>query len=183
MCGKVVEHQPAHRDLLDVEHAGRFREMLQRRVIRMESERDERLEATRFILQRSQLEQMVDAVFVILNVAIEHGRVGLQTDLVRQLRSFQPLTAVNLVIANDMPHTVGEDFSPATGERVHSGSLQLFERLANRELGPPRQIGDLHHGERFQVNLRKALLSGRNIDRGNTGTAGRDEVPRQCGIP
>jgi uncharacterized protein len=81
---EVVEHQAADGDLLHVEHAGGLRQMLQRRVIRMESQRDEGLEAAGFILQGAQLEQVVDAVFVVLDVAVEHGRVRLQPDLVSE---------------------------------------------------------------------------------------------------
>ena len=78
---KVVEHQAADGDLLDVEHAGGFRQMLQRRVVGMERQRDEGLEAAGFVLQRAQLEQVVDAVFVVFDVAVEHGRVRFQSDL------------------------------------------------------------------------------------------------------
>ena len=74
---EVVEHQPAYRNLLDVEHAGGFRQMLQRRVVWVESQGNEGLEAARLGLQRAQLQQMVDAVFVILNVPVEHGRIRL----------------------------------------------------------------------------------------------------------
>ena len=88
MCGKVVQHQAADGDLLDVEHAGGLGQMLQRRVVGMERQRDEGLEAAGLVLQRAQLEQVVDAVFVVLDVAVEHGGVGLQADLVGQCARF-----------------------------------------------------------------------------------------------
>jgi hypothetical protein len=50
---------------------------------------------------RAQLQQVVDAVFVVLNVAVEHRRVGLEAQLVRQPRRVQPLFAVDLVVADD----------------------------------------------------------------------------------
>jgi hypothetical protein len=48
--------------------------MLQRRVSRVESQWDKGLEAVRFILQGAQFEQVVDAVFVVLDVAVEQQR-------------------------------------------------------------------------------------------------------------
>ena len=72
---EVVEHQAADGDLLDVEHAGGFRQMLEGRVIGMKRKRDEGLKAVRFVLQFPQLEEMIDAVLVVFDVAIEHGGV------------------------------------------------------------------------------------------------------------
>ena len=38
----------------------------------MKRQRNERLEAAGFVLQRAQSQQMVDAVLVVLDVAVEH---------------------------------------------------------------------------------------------------------------
>ena len=51
---EIIQHKSTNRDLLDVEHARGLRQMLQRRVIRMEGQRDEGLEAVGFVLQRAQ---------------------------------------------------------------------------------------------------------------------------------
>ena len=155
---EVVEHQAADRDLLDVEHAGGLRQMLQRRVVGMKGQRNKRLEAAGLVLQRAQLQQMIDAVFVVFDVAVEHGRIRLQPDLVRQLGGFEPLVAVDLVVADDVAHAVGKNFRAAAGQRIHARGFQLFQRLANRKLGPLRQIRDLDHGEGLEMHLRKALL-------------------------
>ena len=111
---KIVQHQAANCNLLDVEDACRLWQMLQRRVIGMESQRDEGLKAAGFILQTTQLQQVIDAVFVVLDVAVEHSRVGLQTDLVGELRGFKPLVAINFVIADDVANPVGENLSAAS---------------------------------------------------------------------
>ena len=73
-------------------------------------------------------------------------------------RHFQPLLAVDLVIANDPPHAFVEDLCAAARQRIHAGVHQLQQRLANGELAPLRQIGDLHHGERLQMDFRETLL-------------------------
>src|ERR1039457_2922287 len=69
---KVIKHQPADRNLLDVGHARGSKKMLQRRVRRMKGERNKRLEAAGLILQSAQFEQVVDAVLVVFDVAVEH---------------------------------------------------------------------------------------------------------------
>jgi hypothetical protein len=66
-------------------------------------------------LQSAQLEQMVDAIFVVLNVAVEHRRIGFQTNLVRSLRRVEPLIAIDLVIADNVPHPVCKYFCAAAG--------------------------------------------------------------------
>ncbi len=155
---EVVEHQARHGDLPQVEHAGGLRQVLQRRVLRMKRQRDERLEAVRVVLQRAQLQQVIDAVFVILDVAVEHGRIRLQSDFVRGARDLQPLAAVDLVIADDVPDAIGENFRAAAGHRVEPRFFQLYQHFARRHLADLREERNLHHGERLQVNLRKALL-------------------------
>ena len=135
---KIIEHQAAHGDLLDVQHARGLRQMLQRGVVGMESQWDKRLKATGLILQRAQLEQMVDAIFVVLHVAVKHGGVGFQPDLVSQFRSLQPLVAIDLVITDDMAHALSENFCPTTRKGIHARGFQLRQCLASRKLGALR---------------------------------------------
>ena len=101
---------------------------------------------------------MIHAIFFGLDVAVQHGAVGFQPKLVRRSCHVQPLAAVDFVIADDAPHSLVEDFRAAARQRIHAGIDQLGKRLANRKLAALRQIGDLHHGERLQVNLGEALL-------------------------
>ena len=103
-------------------------------VVGMERQRNKRLEAAGLVLQRAQLEQVIDAVFVVFDVAVEHGRVGVQSDLVGESRSVEPLVAVDLVVADDVAHAVGENLGAAAGQRIHACGFQLFQRLADREL-------------------------------------------------
>src|SRR5215469_2313774 len=73
-------------------------------------------------------------------------------------RSLEPLVAIDLVIADDVPDTVGKDFGSAAGHGVDASFLETVESLRDTELGATGEKGDLHHGERLDVNLRKALL-------------------------
>ena len=92
---------------------------------------------------------MINAILVILDVAIEHGGVGTQADLVSNPRGIQPLVAVNLVIADDVADTIGKDLRAAARAGIDSRFLQLQQRVANAELRTLRQESDLYHGEGF----------------------------------
>ena len=65
------------------------------------------------------------------------------------------------MVADDVAHAVGKNLSTAAGKRIHTRGFQLLQRFADRELRAPRQIRDLDHGERLEMDLRKALLEAR----------------------
>ena len=88
MCGKLSSTRRLTAICLMSSMPRGLRQMLQRRVVGMERQRNERLEAAGLILQGAELQQVVHAVFVVLDVAVEHGGVRLQADLVRQLRAY-----------------------------------------------------------------------------------------------
>ncbi len=67
-----------------------------------------------FILQRAQLHQVIHTVLVVFDVTVQHGCVGLEADLMGLLGGFEPLVSVDLVIADDVPHAVGENFCAAS---------------------------------------------------------------------
>src|SRR5713101_5017096 len=103
--------------------------MLKHGVIGMECKWDKSLKTTGFVLQRAQLHQVVDAVFVVFYVSVEHGGVGFQPNLMGRARSVQPLIAINLVVADDVTHTISKNLGASTGERIHSGGFQLLQGL------------------------------------------------------
>src|ERR1700686_2108285 len=159
---KIIEHQPADRNLLDIKHSRSSKKMLQRRVRRMERQRNKSLEAPSLILQSAQFEQVIDAICIVLDVPVQHRGIRFQPNLMRHPRRIEPLIAVNLVIANNMPHPVSKNFRPATRQRIHTRFFHLYQRLANTQLGPLRQVSNLHHGESLHVDQRKTLLQPRN---------------------
>ena len=74
--------------------------------------------------------------------------------------------AVNLVIADNVPHAVGKNLSAAAGQRIDARFFHLHERFADGQLRPLRQIGDFHHGKGLHVDLRKALFqSGNQVEK------------------
>src|SRR5450432_3405964 len=101
---------------------------------------------------------MVYAVFVVFDVAVEHGRVRLESKLVGKPRGFKPFAAIDLVVADDGAHARRKDLRTATGHGVDSRLSQLDQRLLNGELCPTREKRNFNHGEGLDVHLGKALF-------------------------
>ena len=66
--------------------------------------------------------------------------------------------AIDFVVADDGAHPRRKNLRAAAGHGVHARLAQLDQRLLDGELGASRQVRDLHHGERLDVDLGKALL-------------------------
>ena len=153
MCGKLSSSRRLDGDLADVGEPGGHGQVVERRVFGMKCERNEGLEAAGLVLQGAELEQVIDAVGVVFNVAVEHGRIRFEAQLVRRARGFEPLFAVNLVVADDGADARGEDLRAAAGHGVHTRLAQLEEGFFDAELGAASQKRDLHHGEGLDVHL------------------------------
>ena len=73
---------------------------------------------------------MLDALFVRLDVAVQHGGVGAQSDLMRRARDIEPLLPADFMVANNFAHARIENFRAAAGQRIDAGFLQLEQRVA-----------------------------------------------------
>ena len=124
----------------------------------MERQRDEGHETVGFVLQGAQFHQVIGAVFVVLDVAVEHGAIRPQAQLVRLARGFQPFVAVDLVVADNAADALTEDLGAPAGHGIHTGIAQPLQSLADGDFRAPCQVGDLDHRERLEMHLRKALL-------------------------
>src|ERR1039458_4198276 len=122
---EVVEKQAADGDLANVGEPGRHWEVVERRVLGGKRQGNEGLEAAGFVLQRAQLEQMIDSVRIVLNVAVQHRRIRLETKLMRGASGFKPFLAVDLVIADDGAHAGGKDLCAAAGHGVDASLAKL----------------------------------------------------------
>ena len=108
---------------------------------------------------------MIDAVLVVLDVAVEHGGIRLQPDFVGSARDLEPVVAVDFVIADDMPDAIGENLSSAAGHGIESRLFEFDQYLARRHFADLGEEGDLDHGERLEVYLREAFFqAGDEID-------------------
>ena len=132
--------------------------MAEGRIFRMEGERDERDKAVGFVLQLAQQQQVLDALLFGFDMAVKHGRVRAQAELVRGARDVQPLLAAHLVVADHFAHPRVENFGAAAGQRVHARFLQRQQGIADRKLRDTREVAHLDHGERLQVHSRAPLL-------------------------
>src|SRR5712692_4094196 len=155
---EVVEQKARDGDVLQVGEAGWLGQMAERGVFRVEGQRDEGDEAAGLVLELAQQQQVLDTLLFCFDVAVEHGGVRAQADLMRRARNVQPLLAGNLVVADYFAHPRIEDFGAAAGQRVHTGLFQGQQSIADRKLGDAREVAHLNHGERLQVHARAALL-------------------------
>src|SRR5690349_330553 len=90
------------------------------------------LEAVCFILQSPQADQMVGAVFFVFNVAVEHGGVRFQADLMSSPRRVEPLVAINFVVADYPAYAFVENLCAAPRKGIQAGLLELLQRFCNR---------------------------------------------------
>jgi len=81
-------------------------------------ERNEGDESVRLVLRFAKLNQVVHALFVRFDVAVEHGGIRAQADLVRGARDLQPHLAADFVVADNFSHAGMENFSAAAGKRI-----------------------------------------------------------------
>src|SRR5664279_3122113 len=105
---------------------------------------------------------MIDSVLVVLDVAVEHGGVRLQADFMRRACELEPVVSVDFVVADDVPDAVGKNLGAAAGHGVESRFLEFDQHLARGHLANLREEGDLNHGERLEMHLRKSFLQPRD---------------------
>lgn len=155
---KVVEHQPRDRHHLQVHHAARLLDVVELRVLRMERQRDEGLEAVRLVLQFAQLAEVVDAVLGLFDMAVEHRGVGAQAQLVSGAVDFEPVAAVRFVLA-DLGADVGmKNLRATAGHAAEARVDQLLQDPAIRLLGDVTEPVDFDSGPRLDVNFGVGLV-------------------------
>ena len=96
--------------------------MAEPRVLRMEGQRHERLKAAGLILQLAETQQMVDAVVIVLDVAVEHRAVRAQSEFVRRAVDVEPFGGVRLVLADPTAHVRMKDLRPAARHAAQTGT-------------------------------------------------------------
>ena len=94
-------------------------------VLGVEGERDERDEPAGPVLLLAQAEQVVDALLVGLDVAVEHRAGRAQPHPVRGVVDVEPDVGVLLAGSDERSDPVGEDLGAAAGKRAEPGRLEL----------------------------------------------------------
>ena len=156
----VVEHQAREGEHLQVVGAGRVAPAatLEDGVLRVERERDEREEAARAVLLLAEAQDVVDALLVRLDVAVEHRAVRRDPEPMRGVVHVEPDVRVLLPGRDERADAVGEDLGPAAGERPEPRLLELAQHLLVREPGKRRHVVDLRGRVALQVHVRQRRL-------------------------
>ena len=106
---------------------------------------------------------MVDAFGERLDVAVEHRRVGLDAERVRDPVDLTPALRVRLArVAQELRHARREDLGPAARHRLEAGGLEPRERVLRLDSGAAPEVVDLRGGERLDLNL-----GTRGVERGD----------------
>ena len=79
--------------------------------------------------------------------------IGLKPRPVHLFHDCEPPLPRYLFRAELRSHPLVEDLRPAAGEGAEPRPLQLTERVGNGKTGDPREVVDLHGGERLHVEL------------------------------
>ena len=132
---EVVEHQAADGHRLEVHHAGGLGDLVHPRVVGVEGQRDEGLEAAGLVLELAEPDQVVDPVLGLVDVAVEHRRVRVQAELVGRPVDVEPDLGRRLGAADLLADLGVEDLGAAAGQAAQAGVDQLLQDLADREPG------------------------------------------------
>src|SRR5690349_910375 len=97
---------------------------------------------------------MVDAVSRLLDVAIEHRRVGAQAQLVGLAVNAEPGVSVGLVLTDLVPYFGMKDLRATAGQAAESGLLELGENVSRRPAGQPLEPVPFDRRVRLQVQPR-----------------------------
>ena len=114
--GEVVEHEPADGHGAEVVQPGRALQVGQFGAVWVERQGNERLEATGLVLKFSQSDEMVDAMLRRLDMAVEHGGVGLDAEPMGRAVDFEPGFGIGLGGADLLAHFGSEDLGAAAGQ-------------------------------------------------------------------
>ena len=92
------------------------------------------------------------------DVAVEHGGVGAQAQLVGLAVDANPGVGVGLVLADLVADLGMEDLRPAAGQAAEAGVLELGEDVARRPAGQPAEPVPLDGRVRLEVQPRMRLV-------------------------
>jgi hypothetical protein len=110
------------------------------------------------ILQGPQGAEVLDAVLGGFDVAVQHGAVGGDSELVGHPVHPEPFFSSELPLRYGGPNGGAEHLRSPAGQTGKSCLPQGEQHLALRELLDPGQVGNLHRGERLYVNLGMPLF-------------------------
>jgi hypothetical protein len=162
----ATDHDPVRLDVREVvEEEARGRDGAKvvrgRRLARHElrgadliGQGDEGEEAAAPVLLLAQPQEMLDPLRHGLDVAVEHGRVGLDPERMRDAVDLEPAIGIRLArVVQLLLKALREDLRPAARHRMEPRLLEPRQRLSRLDLPPPPEVVDLRGGERLDLGL------------------------------
>src|SRR5262250_42702 len=160
--GEVVEQESRGGDGAEVVR-GRRLARYQLGVADLVGEGNEREEASAPVLLLAQTHEMLDPLCHGLDVAVEHGGVGLDAQGMRDAVDLQPAVGVGLAReAQLLLQALREDLRAAAGHRVKTGLLESRQGLPRLDLPATPEVVDLRRREGLDLRLRPGRVDGRD---------------------
>ena len=128
---EVVEVNPAHRDGAERVEAGRWRGDRNSVVLRLIRQGNESDKAARFILQLTQLPQMIDPVGDRFDVTVEHGAGAAPSHLVPGAVDLEVFPGRFLSSGDGRPDFLAKNLRATPGQCVQAGVAQFDERFTD----------------------------------------------------
>src|SRR5438105_15636640 len=111
--------------------------------------------ATRFILKRAQLAQVIDAMMESLNVSIEHRTRATAAHFMPRPMGIQPFLCCFLATTDLVTHDWVENFCATPSHRTEASCSQCLERVPNRlAKNSLREMSNLDRSKRLDVKIR-----------------------------
>lgn len=123
-------------------------------------EGDEAGEAVGFILEFAEAAEVVDAVGVGFEVAVEHGAGTSATHAVPGSMDVEVFLGGFLAAGDLGTDGGGKDFGAAAGERVETGFAEFGEGIGDGFTGEPGEVEDFDGGEALQLESGVELFEG-----------------------
>ena len=101
----------------------------------------------------AQLDEVRHALGGSFDVAVEHGRIGVDTEAVGGAMDFEPFVGADFSFEGFVMHAVVEDFGAAAGHAAQAGFTKGGQNVADAHAGDAAQVNDLDGGEGFDVEL------------------------------
>ena len=159
MCGKLSSMQPADRHRFQVHQAARFRRCATASVLSGWNASGMNVwKPPVSSCKLAQADQVIDAVPGFLDVAVEHGRVGAQAELVGLAVDAQPFAGVGLVLADLVAHFGMENLRAAARQTAETGVLELGQQVARRPARQPGEPVPLDRRVRLEMQTRMGLV-------------------------
>ncbi len=90
-----------------------------------------------FFLKLAELDQVADALGGGFDVAVEHGGVGIDAQLVGGAMDFEPAVVADFALEDFIVDAVVEDFRAAAGQAAEAGLAQGERAFRGRSGGRP----------------------------------------------